>query len=105
MIIIVQVFFAGLSVFVDWQNLDLHRQLARYIDPLLITMFLLTFFGQIKGRLRWLCLGLSALNSYQYIVTVGPLTGVWVFGALHTVNALLFFWGAMFLMKRSGSWN
>lgn len=101
--VFVQVFFAGLGVFVDGDNLDLHRQLAAVMDKIPISMFVLSFFGRIKGRLRWFSLGLYALHILQFI-TVGPLIGVWVLGAFHAVNALFIFWGALFLMKRSSSW-
>lgn len=102
--IIVQVFLAGVGVFVSWEVFEFHRQLPRYIDPLLLTMFIITFIGQIKGKLRWFCLGFIALNSFQYLATVDALRGIWLFGALHPVSALIFFWGALFLMKKSWPW-
>jgi hypothetical protein len=99
--VILQVFFAGLGVFVDNGDLDLHRQFANYFELGSIVMFLLSFFGRIHGTLRWLTLGLFALTSLQHM-TVTTFTGF--LPAFHTIDALLLFWISLHLTKRSWPW-
>jgi hypothetical protein len=99
--VILQVFFAGLGIFVDNGDLDLHRQFAIYFENVSIVLFLLSFFGRIRGTLRWLPLGLFALTSLQHM-TIQTFTGI--LPALHTVDALLLFWISLHLTKRSWSW-
>ncbi|GGD77350.1 DUF6220 domain-containing protein [Paenibacillus nasutitermitis] len=99
--VILQVYFAGLGVFVDSADLELHRVFANYFEFGAIIMFLLSFFGSIRGGLRWLTLGLFALTSLQHM-TIQTFTGV--LPALHTVDALLLFWISGYLLRKSWSW-
>lgn len=99
--VILQVFFAGLGVFVDSGDLDLHRTFANYFEFGSVLMFLLSFLGAIRGWPRWLPLALFALTSAQHM-TIRTFTGY--LPALHTVNALLLFWIALHLVKRSWKW-
>jgi hypothetical protein len=99
--VILQVFFAGLGIFVNNNNLDLHRQFAIYFENVSIVLFLLSFFGRIRGTLRWLPLGLLALTALQHM-TVRDFPGI--LPALHTVDALLLFWISLHLTKRSWPW-
>jgi hypothetical protein len=99
--VILQVFFAGLGVFVNADDLQLHRVFANYFEFGSILMFLLSFLGRIRGGLRWLTLGLFALTSLQHL-TIQVFSGF--LPAFHTVDALLLFGISMHLMKRSWSW-
>jgi hypothetical protein len=99
--VILQVFFAGLGVFVDNKDLELHRVFANYFEFVSIVMFLLSFFGRIRGGLRWLTLGLFALTSLQHM-TIQTFTGF--LPAFHTIDALLLFWISIHLTKRSWLW-
>jgi hypothetical protein len=99
--VILQVFFAGLGVFVDNKDLELHRVFANYFEFVSIIMFLLSFVGRIRGRLRWLTLVLFALTSMQHL-TIQTFTGF--LPAFHTVDALLLFGISMHLTKRSWRW-
>jgi hypothetical protein len=99
--VILQVFFAGLAVFVNHDYLQLHRVFANYFEMLSLLMFLLSFIGRIRGGLRWWPLSLLALTSLQHM-TIQAFTGI--LPALHTVDALLLFAISMHLMKRSWSW-
>jgi hypothetical protein len=98
--VILQVFFAGLGIFVDSNNLELHRTFANYFEFASIIMFLLSFAGRIKGSLRWLPLGLFVLTSLQHMSI--QFSGM--LPAIHTVDALLLFWISLHLTKRSLSW-
>jgi hypothetical protein len=99
--VILQVFFAGMGIFVDNGDLELHRVFANYFEFGSVVMFILSFFGRIRGRLRWLTLGLFALTSLQHM-TIQAFSGI--LPALHTVDALLLFWISMHLTKHSWSW-
>jgi hypothetical protein len=99
--VIVQVYLAGLGIFVDSGDLDLHREFANYFELGSIVMFLLSFFGRIRGGLRWLTLGLFALTTLQHL-TVQTFTGF--LPAFHTIDALLLFWISLHLTKRSWPW-
>src|SRR5690348_14064796 len=70
--VILQVFFAGLGVFVSADDLDLHRMFVRYFEDLSILMFILSFIGRIRGRLRWLTLVLFVLTSLQHMTSSFP---------------------------------
>jgi hypothetical protein len=98
--VILQVFFAGLGIFVNSNNLDLHRTFANYFEFASIIMFLLSFAGRIKGSLRWLPLGLFVLTSLQHMTL--QFSGF--LPTIHTVNALLLFWISLHLTKRSMPW-
>lgn len=99
--VILQVFFAGLGLFVDNGDLELHRVFANYFESGSIVMFLLSFFGRIRGGLRWLTLGLFALTALQHM-TIQAFSGL--LPALHTVDALLLFGISMHLTRRSWPW-
>jgi hypothetical protein len=98
--VILQVFFAGMGVFVDSSDLELHRTFANYFEFASVILFLLSFAGRIKGSLRWLPLGLFALTSLQHMSI--KFSGI--LPAIHTVDALLLFWISLHLTKRSLSW-
>jgi hypothetical protein len=98
--VILQVFFAGLGIFVNSNNLELHRTFANYFEFASIIIFLLSFAGRIKGSLRWLPLGLFVLTSLQHMTIQFP----GFLPAIHTIDALLLFWISMHLTKHSLSW-
>jgi hypothetical protein len=95
------VFFAGMGVFVNAEDLQLHRVFANYFEFVSVIMFLLSFIGRIRGGLRWWTLALFALTALQHM-TIQTFTGV--LPALHTVDALLLFGISMHLTKRSWAW-
>jgi hypothetical protein len=101
--IITQTLFAGMSLFGSPEYWNFHKTFAAYIDKQPALMFILSFIGGIKGRRRWLSFGLYALISFQYM-SVYVFSKVWLLASFHTVNALLLFWGSMYLMKKSWSW-
>jgi hypothetical protein len=99
--VVLQVFFAGLAIFVSNDYLQLHRTFANYFESASILMFLLSFPGRIRGGLRWWTLGLFVLTSLQHM-TIRTFTGF--LPALHTVDALLLFAISLYITKRSLSW-
>ncbi|MBI0579178.1 hypothetical protein IEC97_17545 [Neobacillus cucumis] len=99
--VILQVFFAGLGLFVNSSDWQLHRVFANYFEAIALLLFLLSFFGRIRGGLRWLPLSLFVLTSLQHM-TIQTFSGY--LRALHTIDALLLFGISMHLMKRSWRW-
>lgn len=99
--VVLQVFLAGMGIFVDANDLDMHRTFANYFEFAPLVMFILSFFGQIRGSLRWLTLVMLAVGFLQHI-TVQVFSGS--LQALHTVDALILFGIAWFLTRRSWSW-
>jgi hypothetical protein len=99
--VVLQVFFAGLGVFVDSGDLQLHREFANYFENVPLLMFLLTFFGRIRGSLRWFPLVLLAVSILQHL-TVRSFTGF--LPAIHTVDALVLFGMSFYLARRSWAW-
>jgi len=99
--VVLQVFFAGLGVFVNPEDLQLHRVFANYFEFVSVVMFLLSFAGAIRGTPRWLPLLLFVLTSLQHM-TVQTFKGI--LPALHTVDALILFGISWHLAKRSWAW-
>lgn len=99
--VILQVFFAGLGLFVNSSVWQLHRVFANYFEAIALLLFLLSFFGRIRGGLPWLPLSLFVLTSLQHM-TIQTFSGY--LRALHTIDALLLFGISMHLMKRSWRW-
>lgn len=98
--VVLQVFFAGLGVFVNSDNWELHRTFANYFEMVSVVMFIISFAGRIKGTLRWLPLGLFALTGLQHMSFQFP----GFLPAIHAVDALLLFWISLHLTKRSIGW-
>jgi len=99
--VVIQVFFAGMGIFVDAGDLRLHRVFANYFEFASIILFLLTLLGQIRGGLRWLPLALFAITALQHLTVQqfsGPLR------ALHAVDALILFVISFHLARRSWPW-
>jgi hypothetical protein len=93
----VQVFFAGLAIFVDSAHWLWHTRFIHYFDLLPILMLPLAFAARLPAALRWLTGALYALIWVQYFTA--NLGGV--VGAFHAVNALVIFWVAIYLGQRT----
>jgi hypothetical protein len=101
--IVVQVFLAGLGTFADSADWKLHTTFVNYFEYLPIVMFILSFFGRIRGGLRWIGLGLYALISFQHM-SVRVFSDIGALAALHTVVALALFLGSWYAAKKSRRW-
>jgi hypothetical protein len=99
--VVLQVFLAGMGILVNTGDLQWHRVFANYFELGSLLMFLLSFFGRIRGSLRWLTLGLFALTSLQHL-TIQNFSGS--LRALHTIDALILFAISMHVMRRSWPW-
>lgn len=101
--LVVQIFLAGMALFVDVGDWSMHRTFINYFEYVPIAMFLLSFAGSIKGMLRWGTLGLFVLCTLQHI-TVRVLSDVWVLGALHPIIGVSLFWSTTGIVRRSWRW-
>jgi mercuric ion transport protein len=98
--ITVQVFLAGLNVFLGPQWWGLHIALGHGIGVLLLMQAVAAWLMRLPARSRWLSLGMLALFSLQYNVrALASLLQAPYLRALHAVNALLLFWIAITLAQ------
>ncbi|WP_256757437.1 DUF6220 domain-containing protein [Cohnella sp. WQ 127256] len=100
--IVIQIFIAGLATFSDSTNWEAHRTFVKFFALTPLIMFLLTFVGGIKGRGRWISLGLFLLIVLQF-QTVQLFSSIGAIAALHPVIAMLLFWGAVTTVKKSNN--
>lgn len=96
--IAVQVFLAGLNIFTQPRWWGAHIQFGHATGVVLLALVLTGFVGRVPGRMRWLSLGLMLLFAFQYNARlVAALVGLPQLAALHAVNALFLFAGAITL--------
>ena len=96
----VQVFFAGMYVFVGASNIELHRNMAHVIGLLTGLLLLAVFVGRVpEKRLVFGVLGLLVVQGG--LVHMGQWFGLWTIAALHPVNALVLTYASFTLAKRS----
>lgn len=101
--IVVQVFLAGLGTFADSADWKLHTTFVGYFEYVPVVMFILSFFGRIRGWLRWSGLVLYALITFQHM-SVQAFSGIGALAALHTVVALALFLGSWHTARKSSRW-
>ena len=96
----VQVFFAGMYVFVGASNIELHRNMAHVIGLLTLLLVVSVFVGRVpQKRLVFGVLGLLIVQGM--LVHLGQWFGLWTIAALHPVNALVLTYASLTLAKRS----
>ena len=99
----VQVFFAGMYVFVGASNIELHRNMAHVIGLLTLLLTVAVFVGRVpEKRLLFGVIGLLILQGM--LVHVGQWFGLWTIAALHPVNALVLTYASLSLAKRSNAY-
>jgi hypothetical protein len=86
--VIVQVFFAGLAIFVDSARWLWHTSFVHAFEGLPLLMLIVAFIARLPVAIRWLTTALIGLIFFQYFTAnFGGLAG-----AFHPVNALLLTW-------------
>ncbi|HSK93828.1 MAG TPA: hypothetical protein VLA76_07205 [Candidatus Angelobacter sp.] len=96
----IQVFFAGLYVFVGASNIELHRNMAHVIGLAQVMLFLAALVGRV-AELRAIGVIFGLLVVQGMLVHVGQWFGWWTIAALHPVNALVLTFAVYQLAKRS----
>ncbi len=98
----VQVFFAGLFVFVSASDIELHRTMAHVIGALTALLIAAVFVGRVpEKRLVFAVLGLLVVQGM--LVHLGQWFGLWTIAALHPVNALVLGYASLVLARRSSA--
>jgi Family of unknown function (DUF6220) len=96
----VQVFFAGMFVFVGASNIELHRNMAHVIGLLTVLLIASVFVGRVpEKRLTFGVLGLLVVQGM--LVHVDQWFGLSMVAALHPVNALVLTYASLSLAQRS----
>ena len=99
----VQVFFAGMYVFVGASNIELHRNMAHIIGITHGLLIASVFVGRVPERRAVFAL-LGLLIVQGMLVHMGQWFGLWLIAALHPVNALLLSYASFSLAKRSSAY-
>jgi hypothetical protein len=98
-----QVFFAGMFVFVGASNIELHRNMAHVIGALTVLLIASVFIGRVpEKRLVFGVLGLLVIQGM--LVHMGQWFGLTMVAALHPVNALILTYASLTLARRSSTY-
>ena len=96
--VLVQMYVAGMAVFVDPANWTLHATFVHVFEPMLVPILVLGFLGDLPALLKAAPVGLFLLVSMQY--ATAALFGSMV-AAVHPVNAVAIFLIAALASKRA----
>ena len=101
--VLIQVYIAGMAVFVDPANWNLHAHFVHVIEWLPLVMLVLAFLGRLSRELKLLPVVLFVLIIVQYATALGFSDSM--VAAIHPVNAMVIVgiasmtthraWGAM----------
>ena len=95
----IQVFLAGLALFVDSLYWWPHHALGHSLTPAALVLLVLTLIGRQPAGVRWRAAVLVVL-----LVGQGALAKIrGAAGALHPVNAMLLFWLVITLVRAARS--
>lgn len=98
----IQVFIAGMAVFVNPARWSLHLGFVHVFEFIPFIMLGLAFVGRLSRDLKLLPIGLFALIAAQYMT--GETLGFGsLVAALHPVVALVIFWLAVVTARRAWS--
>jgi hypothetical protein len=92
--IVVQVFLAGLALFVDTANWAAHSNFPRYFAFLPILMILLSFIARLPVTYRVKSIQLFAMIILMFLTAILS-SKIGFLSALHPVIALALFWNTM----------
>jgi mercuric ion transport protein len=96
--VLLQVFLAGVSIFVSSSWWEVHKRFGESFGYLTILLLLLAIVGRAKRSVIWLTVLLVVLYGLQYtFIELPGRLGVPLLSALHPVNALIIFWLAVTL--------
>jgi hypothetical protein len=97
--VLIQVYIAGMAVFVDPANWSLHANFVHIIEWFPLIMLVLAFPGQLSRELKLLSVVLFVLIVVQYATALGFSNSI--VAALHPVNALVIFWIGTVTIRRA----
>ena len=96
----VQVFLAGLAIFVDPARWESHTAFIHIFEIVPVLLLIFSFTGKMPRSLRWLSF-LSVLLIVVMYATANMSANLPAAGALHPVAALAIFWIAVMLCVRA----
>lgn len=88
MLVVMQVYLAGLAVFISADSWALHKTMGHLVALPLMLMFVLGLAGRLPRRFPGFALGLFGLYFMQYVFLNASL-GATFLPAFHAVNALV----------------
>lgn len=91
----VQIFLAGMAIFVDASHWHDHVVFVRLFELFPLLLFIFSFAGGLPTGLRWMSLVILLLIFAQYFTA--HVSGA---GALHPVIAAVMFWVAVHITVR-----
>lgn len=97
--VFIQVYIAGMAVFVDPANWSLHANFVHIIEWFPLVMLVLAFLGGLSRELKLLSVVLFVLIIVQYATALGFSDSI--VAAIHPVNALVIFWIATVTIRRA----
>lgn len=98
--IIVQIFIAGLAVFVSPVNWMRHRMFAHLFNALPLIMLILSFVGRLPRKIGWKSFGLFVLMYTMYFTA--NITVILPFAAAtHPLIAMLLFWISISIVMKA----
>lgn len=101
--LVVQVFFAGMFVFVGASSIELHRTMAHVIAVVSTLTVIAAFVGRVpEKRLVFGVVGLLIVQGM--LVHLNQWFGLSMVAALHPVNALFLTYASFVLAKRSSAY-
>ncbi|SFT19901.1 DUF6220 domain-containing protein [Paenibacillus sp. BC26] len=98
--IVIQVYIAGMATFIDGTHWSDHKNFVHIIEPVPLAIFVLSFFGRVRGAVRWIGLAMLVLVMAQY-ATAHLSDKLPYFSAAHPVIALILLWLAVYTVKRA----
>jgi hypothetical protein len=100
--IVVQVFLAGLAIFVDSANWAAHSSFPRYFAFLPIIMIVLTFFTKLPVSVRIKCFQLIGMIILMFLTAVLS-SKIGILSALHPVIAIMLFMTSTSIVNQIGA--
>lgn len=102
--IAVQVFLAGMGVFVSPRYFQSHAGFVHLFEWIPVAMLIAAFAGRLSPGLRWMTAGLWALIAVQYTTAdfrFFNFSGAALISSLHPVTAMVLFWATVTVLGRA----
>lgn len=93
-----QVFLAGLALFVSPDNWLIHANFARYFSLLPLIMAVLAWTARLPGKMIRRSLGLLGMTIGMFLTAVLS-SRIGVLSALHPVIAIMLFWSCTLILR------
>lgn len=96
--VLMQIYIAGMAVFIDPANWSLHTTFVHAFEPMLIVLLVLAFIGRLSRSLKVAPIGLFLLIGIQY--ATAEMYGSLV-AAIHPVNAVVIVLVSALIVKQT----